>query len=161
MNKDKIELILEHELFVNNMKKCMDYEKERIYCKHDIYHSFDVARICYIIILENKMNYSRELVYALALLHDIGRARQYEFGEKHNEVGSELAAIIMHDVGFQVQEISLVKNVILEHSGEHILEPPSSLDKGFFQADFLARKCMWCNAKKTCKWMTKNIKNGI
>lgn len=158
---NKIKKILNHKLFIENMRKIIQIEENRIYCKHDIFHCFDVARICYIIVLENNLHYDKDVIYALALLHDIGRAKQYESGEDHSLIGGEIAAQIMHDVAFSEHDIELVKDIILKHSGEHNILSPKTLKEAFLKSDFLARKCSFCSAIDTCKWKTKNFRNDI
>ncbi len=43
----------------------------------------------YIRALEENYPVSKELIYCTALLHDIGRARQYEDGTPHDEAGCD------------------------------------------------------------------------
>ena len=59
-------------------------ELNRKFCCHNIEHSLDVARIGYIMILEQNLNIDKELFYAAALLHDAGRYS----GTPHNESGA-------------------------------------------------------------------------
>lgn len=161
MLDNKIERILKHEIFIASMDRIMQFEKKRIYCKHDILHSLDVARICYILVLENDLSYSKDVIYALALLHDIGRSKQYESGENHSIIGGKLAVEIMHDVGFLESDIDLVNKIILKHSGEHNVVTPKTLEEAFFQADFLSRQCSYCEAFDTCKWKIKNMRKDM
>ena len=43
---------------------------------------WNVARLMYIYALEEHLELPKELIYAAALLHDIGRAQQYQY--KHS-----------------------------------------------------------------------------
>ena len=77
---ERVDRIIRNETFIWNMKKLLRLEQERIYCRHDMDHLLSVARIAYIKALEERIPVSKELIYAAALLHDIGRAAQYETG---------------------------------------------------------------------------------
>ena len=75
-------------------------KKDRIFCRHTPEHFLDVARLMYIYSLENKLNLSREIIYATALLHDIGRAQQYLSGISHDIAGAEIAGKILDRSAF-------------------------------------------------------------
>ena len=84
---ERINKIFKHELFVENLSKIKKYEKDRIFCRHGIEHLLDVARIGCIYLAEYKLQNGHvlsdiidEYIYAAALLHDLGRAEQYEKG---------------------------------------------------------------------------------
>ena len=67
-----IDRIINHPLFIMSMKKIHDYEIDRVFCCHGIEHSLDVARVAYIANLEQNLGFQKEMIYAAALLHDIG-----------------------------------------------------------------------------------------
>ena len=50
---------------------------------------------------------SKDIIYATALLHDLGRADQYEKGISHEEAGAILAEEILTDCGYTREERSL------------------------------------------------------
>ena len=50
--------------------------------------------------LRKMLLFSKELIYCAALLHDIGRARQYEDGTPHDEAGAAIAGQILNELGF-------------------------------------------------------------
>ena len=58
---------------------------------------------------QEHMDLSRELIYATALLHDIGRAEQYLHDIPHDIAGTEIAREILADLnfisGFQILNI--------------------------------------------------------
>ena len=70
---DKINEIFLNDKYVKLLNELNELEENRVFCKHGIEHFLDVARIAYIKVLENKLSYSKEVIYAIALLHDIGR----------------------------------------------------------------------------------------
>ena len=74
---DRINAIWNHPLYQQNLSELLNLESDRIFCRHTPEHFLDVARLTWIYILEERLDFSREIVYSAALLHDIGRARQY------------------------------------------------------------------------------------
>lgn len=69
----------------------------------------------YIYALEEHLELSKELIYAAALLHDIGRAQQYQYNIPHDIAGVEIAREILTDLHFTEQE----KELILSSIGHH------------------------------------------
>ena len=55
---DKINLIIENHSFQYNLTKIETLEIQREFCKHDMQHFLDVARLMYIINLENTFKYT-------------------------------------------------------------------------------------------------------
>ena len=74
----KLKFIQNHPLYRSSYQKLKEFEKARTFCCHQMDHLLDVARIAYILNLEMNLGLDRELIYGAALLHDIGKSRQYE-----------------------------------------------------------------------------------
>ena len=74
---NNLDIIINNPKYKEYLRKLEKFEKERIFCRHTLEHFLDVARISYIQVLENDMKYSKEVIYAIALLHDIGRVLEY------------------------------------------------------------------------------------
>lgn len=110
-----IDRIINHPLFIMSMKKIHDYEIDRVFCCHGIEHSLDVARVAYITNLEQNLGFQKEMIYAAALLHDIGRWRQYEKNIPHEEAGAALAAYILEDTAFSKEAIGQILAAIGSH----------------------------------------------
>ena len=110
-----IDRIINHPLFIMSMKKIHDYEIDRVFCCHGIEHSLDVARVAYITNLEQNLGFQKEMIYAAALLHDIGRWRQYEKNIPHEEAGAALAADILEDTAFSKEAIGQILAAIGSH----------------------------------------------
>ena len=72
----KIQRIYEHKDYRYYLNEIKIMEVDRAYCKHDMAHFLDVARIAWIMCLENNLSYDKTWVYACGLLHDIGRGCQ-------------------------------------------------------------------------------------
>ena len=137
--------IYNHPLYQERTKFIDDAEKERIFCRHNLEHALDVARIGYIMILENGLDISKELFYAAALLHDAGRYS----GKKHNESGAELALSIMPECGFTKDEAKLVSDAILAHRTDY---SSGEFSKVLYEADKKSRICFMCKAQSECYW---------
>src|SRR5699024_6500910 len=96
---ERVNKILKHPIFLREQQRIKAFEKNRIDCGHQSEHLLDVARIGWIMILEEKQNIEKSVFYAAALLHDIGRAVQYETGEPHQLAGILLAGQVLEDCG--------------------------------------------------------------
>ena len=75
---ERIQKIWEHPLYQQCLSRIRALEENRIFCRHTPEHFLDVARLAWIQVLEQGLDVSRPVVYGAALLHDIGRFRQYE-----------------------------------------------------------------------------------
>ena len=152
--------ILSHPIYIANIEKNSSSEKNWRYCKHDIVHFMDVARIAYILNLEDNLGFPKELIYAAALLHDITKWKQISENIPHNESAIEPATKIMQDCGFSHGEISLVCAAILNHR----TEPPADdkFSNIIFKADKLSRACCFCSYdKETCNWDSEKKNAGL
>ncbi len=147
---ERVAKIIKNHEYEACLKKIKSLEKHRKFCKHNIKHFLDVARIAYILKLERNIDVNKEIIYSVALLHDIGRHRQYEEGVPHEKASAEIAASILKNSGFNGEEIRKITNAIKEHrknSGES-----SELGTIIYKADKLSRKCFSCNFRRTCNW---------
>ena len=147
----RIDRILKHDTYLKCVKKNHRYEKSRIFCRHDMGHFLAVARIAHILNLEKGLCLNKELLYAAALLHDIGRFRQYEDDIPHDKASAELAPEILRDSGFTQEEIELIVDAIKNHRNETI-KKEKSLRGILYRADKLSRNCYFCAAEKKCDW---------
>lgn len=153
--------ILKHAVYQEEMEKIKQWEKDRIYCKHGLSHQLDVARIAYLISLEEKINLDKRLIYAAALLHDIGRGRQYEEGISHEKASIGLAKQILQDCAFIEEERKLILAAIEEHrtaQEEKEAGKEMQLNQLLYQADKKSRNCFACLAVSSCHW-TQEKKN--
>lgn len=156
----RIDAILKDPFFEDYINRNNISEVHRKFCRHSFQHLVDVARITYILMLEsgditefaekNELNLksARELVYASALLHDIGRWKEYETGEDHSIVSAELALNILNNAGFNEQETLIITTGIKEHRSRS--DNKSILGKCLYKADKLSRLCSECEASGEC-----------
>lgn len=126
---------------LDNIKRA---EKDRIFCLHSIEHSLDTARIAYIIALEENMDIKKDVIYAAALLHDIGRYS----GKAHNEASTDAVYAIMPECGYSEEETSLTADAVRQHRADG----GSGLSKLLYRADKLSRNCFECKASRECYW---------
>lgn len=91
----------------------------------------------------------KELIYAATLLHDIGRAQQYQYNIPHDIAGVEIAREILTDLHFTEQE----KELILSSIGHHRKgDSCSTLAALLYKADKQSRNCFLCSAASECYW---------
>lgn len=156
---NRVNLILENSKYQEYIDKIKQAEEDRIFCLHNMSHFMDVARIAYSINWEEGLGLSKEWIYATALLHDIGRFKQYEDGTPHELASAELAPEILAETGFEEQEQEEILKAIREHRNKEIAKE-KSLAGIIYRADKLSRPCFACEAEKQCDWKKskKNMK---
>lgn len=143
--------ILKHPSYQQYYKQIEACEQGRIFCHHDMVHFLDVARIGWIIALEEQIPVEKELLYGAALLHDIGRHRQYLEKIPHEQASAELAPEILADCGFSVKEQEVIVDAIRNHRNKGIAEE-KTLRGVLYRADKKSRSCFCCKAEKECDW---------
>lgn len=168
---ERIDRILQHKRFQECRQQITQAEVHRIYCKHGLEHSMDVARIAYILSLENNEEgqaLEKEIIYAMALLHDLGRSMEYRNGQSHHEAGVEIAGEILRDCGFTETEIAWITGAIAAHKyaeTETVPEERGSIGDRYrsilYRADKLSRNCFDCPAADTCYWPMEKRNHGI
>ncbi|MCH5342222.1 MAG: HD domain-containing protein [Acetatifactor sp.] len=157
---DRIDRIINHPIFLENLRKNQEAEKDRCFCHHDITHFLDVARIGLIISLEEELNIERELIYGAALLHDIGRHVQYAQGTPHEQASAIIAPDILRDCGFDDNETDVIITAILYHRNEDTARE-SSLRGVLYRADKASRSCYICSVERECSWMEDKKNKNI
>ncbi|WP_350343072.1 HD domain-containing protein [Proteinivorax tanatarense] len=145
----RINNILTHDGYITYLNKIRDAEKNRPFCKHGLQHFFDVARIGYIFVLERNLSIDKETIYAAALLHDIGRWREYKDGTDHALVSGDIAKEILRDCKFGEKEIKHIVQAIKLHRNKNKLY--TQLDKVLYESDKVSRPCISCGSRDKCK----------
>lgn len=145
---EKINKLIQNDEYCRYLKTIEEKEKDRKYCKHNYSHFLDVARLMYIECLENKIDFDVQVIYATALLHDIGRAID---DEKHDIESAKLVENLLKN-DFTNKEIQMIVCAILGHRQKN----GSLLGDILYRADKMARNCYYCNAADSCKWKIKN-----
>lgn len=147
---DRIDNILHNEKYLHLMKLIDEKEENRIFCRHGLTHSLDVARIGCILSMDEGVSVDRELLYAAALLHDIGRADPDDSGEAHHLQSVELAEDILRTTGFTADETAAVCTAIASHNTDGM--DRDGLAYILYRADKLSRCCFDCKAADECYW---------
>lgn len=154
---ERVNRILTSQAYREYLEKNNKAEAERRFCHHNMGHFLDVARIAWILNQEEGYGQERELIYAAALLHDIGRWMQYEQGVPHEQASAALASEILRDSGFSREEERMVIEAIGNHRNAGIKEE-RSLSGLLYRADKYSRPCFACEMEKACDWK-KDKKN--
>ncbi|MGN0356669.1 MAG: HD domain-containing protein [Blautia sp.] len=147
----RIRTIQEHPLFMEQYTLLQEAEKDRFFCRHTMEHFVDVARLMYIYNLEEQAGLDKALIYAAALLHDIGRYEQIAFGTPHHLSGARIAGEILKDCGFSGEDISLIQEAISSHRKASDETAPI-LSRYLYRADKQSRNCFSCPAQAECNW---------
>jgi len=147
----RIDEILRHETFRKHLSDINEAEKTRCFCNHDMEHLMDVARIAWIMNLEEGLGLEKEMVYATAILHDIGKGRQYREGISHEIAGGEIALEILKDCEFTEEEIFRIRRAILSHR-DPAVKNDKNLRGVIYRADKASRACFTCKTSKECNW---------
>ncbi|MCM1056335.1 MAG: HD domain-containing protein [Firmicutes bacterium] len=148
---NRVNNILNHPLFIENLEKNRTAEADRRFCRHDMAHFLDVARIARIMDLEEELGIPKALIYGAALLHDIGKHRQYEEGIPHEQASALIAPKILRDCGFDENEAAVIIDAILQHRNSEVI-PEKNLRGLLYRADKASRPCFACKAERDCNW---------
>ena len=147
---ERINRILHNPKYILSLQKNAECEKERVFCKHDVNHFLSVARIMYISSLENSLKIEKSIIYATALLHDIGRYIEYTSDTAHEIASASLAKeILLTTGGFSSEEQSRILASISMHNS---LNTKDQLTLLLQWADHQSRNCFSCNIKSECNW---------
>lgn len=193
----RINQLLHHPVFIDHLDRLAQLEKDRIYCCHGLSHLLDTARIACLLQYQKgnapqeaekteklstiskknppkESSFPVEIIYAAALLHDIGRVLQYEQGLPHETAGLAAAKQILTDCSFTAHEQALVLDAIQFHRRDTKTSPAAlsektgcyptktdSLRQLLHTADKLSRNCFACPAADTCYWPEDKKNQGI
>ena len=146
---DRVNELMRHPVFSEHLTRLDTLEQTRCFCRHGLPHLLDVARMMWIAALERQLPLSREVVYATALLHDLGRVEQIEAGIPHHQASAQLAARILPDAGFGEVEIAQIQAAIASHRSDG---GENNLEQLLYWADKKSRACWMCPAKGECNW---------
>ena len=155
----RLDKICSHPLWQKCLGEIGRLEADRIFCRHDVQHFLDVARIAYIENLEQKTGIPKEMIYAAALLHDIGRAEELAGGRPHQLAGAELATEILEDCGFS-EDCEEIISAILDHRRKE-QQTVQTFAQALREADRISRLCFCCRAQDSCNWSAERRNHTI
>jgi len=153
---ERVNKIINNSIYKNTYKLIEDYEKTRIFCKHDMAHFLDVARLAWIFNLEENLGISREIIYVTAILHDIGKYEQYINKIPHEIAGIRIARSILNEYEFNETENEIILSAIKTHRDEERMNC-ENLNRILYRADKMSRSCFTCDAKTSCNWNIKKM----
>lgn len=168
---ERADAILGHPMFCRELAAIEEAERDRRFCRHGLAHLLDVARVAWILVLEEELELECDLVYAAALLHDIGRGMQYSRGVSHDEAGVEIAREILGTVEadrrFSSSERCAILAAVRGHRGAADQGEPAFADADCAEAeadrsaalarvirvaDHASRACFACPVREECYW---------
>ncbi len=153
---ERVNHILHNPLYRAHLQRTERREKGRKFCRHGLQHALDVARVAYIMVLEQQLGIDKEVVYAAAMLHDIGKWVQLEHGVPHHVSSAEMAGELLEPAGFSREESDVIAKAILSHRTRGL--PDGTLDAVLYAADKRSRSCFDCKMIDRCDW-TDDKKN--
>ena len=148
---ERVDKILCNQTYQEHLKKNLAAEADRRFCRHNMAHFLDVARIARILCLEEHIKMNEEYLYAAALLHDIGRHVQYENGTPHEIASARIAPVILSECGFSEEESIMITEAILAHRDISGAEG-KDLKGILYRADKASRPCFACTLQTECHW---------
>ena len=149
---DRVNRIISNSDFLLYLQKNADEEEGRPFCNHHFEHLLAVARLTYILLLEEGCPFiSREIAYAAGLLHDLGRWKEYQSETDHAQYSAELAEPILTEAGFSEEENQFIRKAIARHRSKTDLgRHRSPLSISLRRADSLSRLCFLCDSRSSC-----------
>lgn len=149
---ERVNRILSDREYRQYLQNILTLEKERPFCGHDLDHLLTVARLTYLLLLEERCLFvSKEIAYAAGLLHDIGRWKEYQSGGDHALHSAALAGSILNRTGFDDSERKLILEAIAGHRHDQPTGRLSPLGKALRKADDMARLCFCCASRSSCR----------
>lgn len=111
---ERINILWKQEDFQKLLLDLENKESDRIYCRHGREHIFAVARLMWIACLEEQKgeDIAKELVYAVAFLHDLGRCSG---GKNHAAESARIAGRLLPLCGYSEEETGLAQFAIWMH----------------------------------------------
>lgn len=148
---ERYDRIIHNQVYITHIRKTEEFEKDRVFGHHDMSHFLDVARVGMLINLTEGYNIQKDMIYAAALLHDVGRDVQYEDGTPHDVASVKIAAEILKDTEYLPEEQEEILKAIGDHRTANI-RYEKSLSGLLYRADKESRPCYFCIAEPECNW---------
>lgn len=153
----RVNAILAHPLYQQCYRRLEILEQDRKFCRHQMPHLMDVARIAYITCLEQDLGIKKDVIYGAAILHDIGKYAQYEDGIPHEISGEKIASEILHtlpdDCVYSEEEERMILAGIRGH--RKLRNDAEPMERLLYTSDKASRMCFACTARNECNWSTE------
>ncbi len=148
---ERYQAIIENQEYITHVRNIEKYEVDREFGHHDMSHFLDVARVGMLLNLTEDYNIPKDILYAAALLHDVGRDVQYEDGTPHEIASAEISEHILMSTDYNEDERSIILEAIASHRNDDIKDE-RNLKGLLYRADKLCRPCFFCKAEPECYW---------
>ena len=135
---DRVVAIWRHPLYQSYYRKLEQLERERVFCRHQMIHLLDVARIAYIRNLEEGLGLQKELIYAGV------------------EIAEQILSGLPEELSFTEGEKGQILTAIKGH--RRLREDAKPLERLLYESDKESRMCFACPAEAQCDW-SKEKKN--
>ncbi|MDE5753875.1 MAG: HD domain-containing protein, partial [Oscillospiraceae bacterium] len=99
---------------------------------------------------EKQIPVDPDVIYAAALLHDIGRTEEYQHGISHDLASIRLSESILQKIQCEEEKKQKILNLIRNHRNQ--IQNADSLESVFYKADKKSRLCFCCPAQIQCNW---------
>ncbi len=142
---NRVNHILKNDEYRTRVSRIEELEADRKFCRHGMDHFLDVARIATLMAEDEGIKIDRDVIYAAALLHDIGRPEQYEDGTEHEIASAAVAPFILEECGYSEAETEKIVTAIINHGNEAAADE-QNLTGLLYRADKASRKCFMCKA---------------
>ena len=146
---ERADRICRHPLWQAHLAAIAERERDRPFCRHGIAHLTDVARLAWIENLERGLGVPKSLIYAAALVHDLGRAGPD--GVPHERAGLAPAREILDGCGFTAAERDAVLEAVSCHRNPETARC-DGLAGLLYRADKASRLCLFCPSEPGCNW---------
>lgn len=161
----RVNAILAHPLYKKCYRRLEILEQDRKFCRHQMPHLMDVARIAYISSLEQDMGIKKDVIYGAAILHDIGKYAQYEEGIPHEISGGKIASEILdtlpEECAYSEEEKSMILTGIRGH--RKLRDHAEPFERLLYTSDKASRMCFACPVQSECDWSAekKNMEISV
>ena len=134
--------------YKSTISRIENHEETRIFCRHNMAHFLDVARIATILCQLENVEMPIDVIYPTALLHDIGRLEEIEKGTPHEIASVALAKDFLAITDFSEEEKASILDAIANHRNKNT----TGFNRLFYMADKASRPCYACPAESQCHW---------
>mgnify|MGYP002770941781 CR=1 FL=1 len=203
--------------YLSLLEQLEELERDRPFCRHGLTHLLDTARIAWILVLEKKgscmhpgnkekvaqperelaveerscdgEDIVKEAIYLAALLHDLGRMREYEDGTPHHIAGAAEAERLLARIRYPEERAEWILAAVAGHrrgeggdskgagawergtearnwecgteAGDWENSTSARLAALLRWADKKSRNCFFCRARMDCNWKEEERNESI
>lgn len=149
--------LLAHPDYQRAIRAIAEREQDRRFCRHGLDHVTDVARLLWILVLENGRSFDKDTVLFTAMLHDIGRSVD---NDNHAAESVRIARTLLAELGVPPAQSTQILSAIASHRDKNATIDPqqASLGQLLALADKKSRPCYRCPAAADCYW-PETLKN--